>query len=150
MLSTDRRRFRLRAPLVASMAIAALAPAAALAAPALVAPAKVAVDAHVTVHASGLEPGRYSALLVKIVEAPKSQAATGCSGRIGRATVARDGRVTIAGKLPGRLGCSQGAGPVTGHISTSAGRYELELGVLQPPGIFGAGSLLRRSITLTN
>lgn len=142
-----KRMLRTCAPLGAA-ATAALAPALALGAVTLTAPHTARIGARIAVSAKGLEPGRYTLLLVKVVLAPKGAPATACTGRIGHAVVAVDGRVKISGTLPGRLGCSQAAGPVEGHMSTTPGHYQLDLGVYVAP-TFGAGSFVKRSITLT-
>jgi hypothetical protein len=128
----------------------ALTPASALAAATLKAPTTARVGSRITVTARGLRPGRYSLFLELTVLAPPGVSATGCLAKIGAGTRAVDGRVTISGPLPKRLGCHQAEGPTEGYVTTKAGRYALDLGGFLPPAGFGGNeTFIRRAIRLT-
>jgi hypothetical protein len=115
----------------------------------MTAPSRAAIGARIMVHAAGLKPGRYTLLLA--VQLPtQGETTTDCSARVGSAQ-ARAGKVTISGKLPTRLACRIGEGPLEGHISVHAGKYVLSLGILLPPaGFRESGSFVKRTVHLTS
>jgi hypothetical protein len=112
------------------------------------APASATMGARISARASGLKPGRYTLVLVKVLYAPKGVATTACVAPVG-AAVAKNGLVTITGKLPSRLSCHQGQGETLGTVAVKPGRYLLDLGGFEPPAGFNAQTFLKRSINLT-
>jgi hypothetical protein len=117
-----------------------------LTSPTLTAPSRARVGARITAHAAGLKPGRYTLLLAVELGGGGSSPTT-CSARVG-SEQARGGAVTIRGKLPSRLACRIGEGPVEGYASVRPGRYVLSLGILLPPAGFSGGSFVKRTIRL--
>jgi hypothetical protein len=142
-----RRRFLRAGSHVIAVAIALLAPAAASAAT-FHAPASTSLGARITATASGVKPGRYTLVLVKVLLAPKGVATTACVAPVGAAT-ARNGQVTISGKLPSRLSCHQGEGETLGTAAVKPGHYLLDIGGFEPPAGFNAQTFLKRSINIT-
>jgi hypothetical protein len=117
-----------------------------LAAATMTAPSRAPVGSRITVHAGKLKPGRYTLLLA--VQLPTHGASpTSCSAPVGSAR-AHAGMVTISGKLPRRLACRMGEGPVEGDVSVRPGKYVLSLGILLPPAGFRGGSFVKRTIQL--
>ncbi len=51
---------------------------------------------------------------------------TACSAKVGVGTADAEGRVVVTGRLPRRLACRSGAGPVEGYYPTRPGdRYRV-------------------------
>lgn len=110
------------------------------------APSRARIGSRITVRASGLKPGRYTLLLARQLLI-RGSSPTICSASVGSAQ-ARAGALTISAKLPRRLSCRTGQGPVEGHTSVRPGSYVLSLGILLPPAGFRGGSFLKRTIRL--
>jgi hypothetical protein len=71
------------------------------------------------------------------------------TGPVGSAT-AHHGRVRISGRLPARLGCYMGVGPVEGYRRARPGEYDLSLGVsFHPNGFSNSASFVLHKIRLT-
>lgn len=129
-------------------AVALLAPAVAFGKAIMQSPATAKLGAHVSISASGLKPGHYTLELV-FTAFPGGNSPTNCVGTVGSAT-AQNGRVTISGVLPSRLGCYQGVGEVEGHVNTKPGKYDLTLGVrFHPNGFSAKASFVINKIRLT-
>jgi hypothetical protein len=127
-----------------------LLPATAVAAARLTAPATAPVGSRIVAHGSGLKPGSYTLVLAVTALAPKGVLPTVCSADVSSAVTARDGKVTVAGRLPARLACRQGAGVVAGYRKVKPGRYVLTLGVEDGPNVLDIdASFVKRRIRLT-
>lgn len=144
-----RRPATIRHVIGLALVLLALIPAVALARASMSAPSTAAVGSRVTIRASGLKPGHYTlALAIEVL--PGGAAPTNCVGNVGSAT-AHNGRVTISGALPTRLGCYMGVGAVEGHKTAGPGSYDLTLGVeFHPNGFSLKGSFVIRKIHLTS
>ncbi|HTX08303.1 MAG TPA: hypothetical protein VME22_06805 [Solirubrobacteraceae bacterium] len=112
----------------------------------MTAPSHARVGARITVRADGLKPGRYT-LLLAVQLSSSGESPTDCSARVGAAS-APAGSLTISGKLPRRLACRMGEGPLEGYVSVRSGKYVLSLGILLPPAGFRGGSFVKRTIKL--
>jgi hypothetical protein len=114
------------------------------------APATARAGATVKVHATGVNPGRYTLILYQVVSNPPGGVATICLGKVGTGS-AHGGTVKIAGRLPTRLACHQDEGETLGHITAAPGHYELAMGHFEPPaGFDGNETYLKRAITLSS
>src|SRR3954464_13856944 len=120
------------------------APAAALAAK-LTAPSSARVGNEVTGKASGLKPGRY---VLRLSLDKTSGPRLACVARIGELQDAKAGEVRISGHIPRKLTCYENNSVREGRIKTAPGKYHLVLGVPQGHSGFGAGSFVRRALTI--
>ena len=125
-------------------AIALVVPAAALAAK-LSAPSSASVGDEVTGNASGLKPGRY-VLRLSLDDTAGPRLA--CVARIGNLQDTKGGKVSISGHIPRKLTCYENDTVREGRIKTAPGKYHLVLGVPRGHSGFGAGSFVRRALTI--
>jgi hypothetical protein len=126
-----------------------LTPAAGAAAAATIAsPRQARVGERVTVHASGLIPGRYRLLLGVTVSHPPGGEALSCSATIG-GRVSSTGTATFSGPIPRRLVCRFGAGTATGTVAVGPGRYRFLVASPVGPGAFsGSRSFVKRGVRI--
>ncbi|MHB1570684.1 MAG: hypothetical protein ACYCXW_04800 [Solirubrobacteraceae bacterium] len=117
-----------------------------LASATMTAPARARVGARIAVHARGFKSGRYT-LLLAVQLRGGGASPTVCSARVGSAR-ARNGAVTISGRLPRRLACRHGEGSLAGYTSLRPGKYVLSLGILLAPAGFRGGSFAKRTINI--
>jgi hypothetical protein len=130
------------------MLVLALSPALAWAKGSMEAPSTAVIGSRITIRASGLKPGHYT-LELGYDALPGGAAPTDCVGAVGSAT-AHGGALTISGKLPTRLGCYMGVGPVEGYQKATPRTYDLTLGVeFHPNGFTKTASFIIRKIKLT-
>ena len=104
------------------------------------------VGSRVSSSASGLKAGRYTLTLV-LDKAPARGAR--CLATLDGPKAARDGEVSLAGRIPSKLRCYQGLNTLLGTVPTSAGRYTLVTGVkVAPAGWDGDASYIRRPLRI--
>jgi hypothetical protein len=139
-------------PIVPALAVLALAlPASSsAAAPQLTGPSHARVGARVSFLATGEPAGSYTLRLVYVLSPDHIVVGTSCTAKIAAASADAAGRVEVKGRLPGRLACRSGAGPVEGHYDTRpGGHYLITLSRNQPGMPFGAEPFLKRSFRIT-
>jgi hypothetical protein len=112
-------------------------------------PASVRLGSEVTFTASGVPAGTYTMRLVYVAIPAHGVSGTNCVAEIGKKTKATAGHVRIAGKLPARLACSSGAGPVEGSYTVKPGRYTLTINRDERGTPFGGDPFLKHPLRLT-
>lgn len=89
----------------------------------LTGPYTARIGSSVTFTASGVPSGTYTMRLAIQTIPPHVVSGTVCAAQVGRPMSAGPGQVTIGGRLPARLACRSGAGPVEGYYMTRAGTH---------------------------
>jgi hypothetical protein len=133
----------------AAACVLASAPGTALAAQ-IQGPATSRVGGKVTFSANAMPSGTYTMRLVYVAIPAHVVVGTNCVAQIGAKTRAVGGRVEIAGRLPARLACSSGAGPVEGYYTVKPGHYSVTISRDEPGMPFGGDPFLRRALALTS
>ncbi len=95
----------------------------ALTGPMMSGPSHATLGARITFVASDVPPGTYTMRLVIEVIPDRIVAGTACAATVGVATADAHGRVAVTGRLPRRLACRSGAGPVEGYYPTRPGGH---------------------------
>jgi hypothetical protein len=137
-------------PFVKSIALACAlvlgAAALALAATAkLSSPSSARVGQKVTGRGSGLKKARYALTLsLDNTAGPR----TACVGRVGKQKDSVGGRVSITGRIPSHLRCWENNSVRLGRVKVTPGKYHLILAHPKGPAGFGAGSFVRRKLTI--
>ncbi len=111
-------------------------------------PATSRVGGEVTFTARTVPSGTYTMRLVYVAIPAHVVVGTNCVAQIGVKTKAVGGRVKIAGRLPARLACSSGAGPVEGYYNVKTGRYSVTISRDEPGMPFGGEPFLKRALLL--
>jgi hypothetical protein len=96
--------------------------------PTLSGPSHARLGAKITFVASDVPAGTYTLRLVIEVIPDHIVAGTACAAKVGMGTADPAGRVLVTGRLPARLACRSGAGPVEGEYTTRPGaRYKITI-----------------------
>jgi len=113
----------------------------------LAGPATARVGSRVTFSAAGVPAGTYTMRLVYVAIPDRVVVGTSCTAEVGVASANSEGRVRISGKLPGRLACQSGAGPVEGYYATRPGTHYLITVSRNEAGMpFGGDPFLKRRL----
>lgn len=116
----------------------------------LTGPSTARLGSQVTFSATGVPSGTYTMRLVYIAIPDHVVVGTSCTAKIGVASANSEGHVRITGKLPGRLACQSGAGPVEGYYTTRPGTHYLITMSRNKAGMpFGGDPFLKHPLRVT-